>query len=83
MRQNILKIIKEMDLEVCERQIFWTDIEQADEIYLTNAIRGIQWVREVVGRTNLLENTITKQLSFFPSKISAKRPINSPFLSYL
>lgn len=62
MRQNILKIIKKMNLEVCERQIFWTDIEEADEIYLTNAIRGIQWVREVVGRTNLLENTITKQL---------------------
>lgn len=62
MRQNVLKIIKELDLELCEGQVFWEDVKQADEIWLSNAIRGIQWVAQVMDCSKLLENSRAKQL---------------------
>jgi len=57
-----LKIIKEFDLELCEGQVFLEDVEQADEIWLSNAIRGIQWVAQVIDHSKLLGNSTVKQL---------------------
>ncbi|MFT5646224.1 MAG: branched-chain amino acid aminotransferase [Aureispira sp.] len=62
MRQNVLKIIKELDLELCEGQVFWEEVKQADEIWLSNAVRGIQWVAQVMDCSKLLENSRAKQL---------------------
>jgi len=62
MRQEVLELIPKLDLELCEGQVFWEDLGAADEIWLSNAIRGIQWVGEVAGRSKLLENRTAKQL---------------------
>ena len=63
MRQNVIKIIKKLDLELYEEAIFLEDIKDADEIWLTNAIRGIQWVKEVSNHSNLLKNNLAKRLT--------------------
>lgn len=62
MRQNIIQIIKQFDLELCEGQIYLEDIKQADEIWLTNAIRGIQWVSKIVSSSKLLGNNRARDL---------------------
>jgi branched-chain amino acid aminotransferase len=62
MRQNVLKMIKELDLELFEEEISFKDAQQADEIWLTNAIRGIQWGREVIGSSKVLKNNMAEQL---------------------
>jgi branched-chain amino acid aminotransferase len=69
MRQNVIKIIKELDLELCEGAVFLEDIKDADEICLTNAIRGIQWVREVNNYSNLLKNSLAERLIDHLNKI--------------
>jgi branched-chain amino acid aminotransferase len=43
-RKNILKIAGKAELEVEERDFSPFEIQRADEIFLTNAIKGIQWV---------------------------------------
>ena len=43
-RKNILKIASKAGLEVEERDFSPFEIQRADEMFLTNAIKGIQWV---------------------------------------
>lgn len=62
MRQNVLEIIKKLNLELCEGQIFWEDVQEADEVWLSNAIRGIQWVSGLVGSPKLFENKLSTKL---------------------
>lgn len=44
MRQVVIKIAKENNLELIEAQINPDILNEADEVFLTNAARGIQWV---------------------------------------
>lgn len=44
MRKQILTIAKEMNINVFEGMLNGSMLLQADEMFLTNAIRGIQWV---------------------------------------
>lgn len=44
MRKQILKVAKEMNINVFEGMLNGSMLLQADEMFLTNAIRGIQWV---------------------------------------
>ena len=44
MRKQVLKIAKEMNINVFEGMLNGSMLLQADEMFLTNAIRGIQWV---------------------------------------
>jgi hypothetical protein len=37
-------------------------VKQSDEIWLSNAIRGIQWVEQVMDWSNVLKNSRAKQL---------------------
>ena len=46
--------------KIIEQSISIQDIYNADEIFLTNAIRGIRWVEYMDDK--MLDNTITKQL---------------------
>jgi len=48
------------DIKIIEKSISIVDIYQADEVFLTNAIRGIRWVESVDEK--LYVNTITKQV---------------------
>lgn len=44
MRRKVLELAKEMDIEIIEAKIDPTTLEEAEEVFLTNAVRGIQWV---------------------------------------
>ena len=44
MRQVVIKLAKENDIELVEAQISPDILNEADEVFLTNAARGIQWV---------------------------------------
>ncbi len=44
MRQVVIKLAKENNIELVEAQISPDILNEADEVFLTNAARGIQWV---------------------------------------
>ncbi len=45
MRKNVIALAKSNDIEIDDSQpIQIKDIEEADEIFLTNAVKGVQWV---------------------------------------
>jgi branched-chain amino acid aminotransferase len=44
MRQVVMRLAKENDIELVEAQINPDILNEADEVFLTNAARGIQWV---------------------------------------
>ena len=46
MRKHLISILKQNNSEVAEMPIKIEDIANADEIFLTNSIRGIMWVRQ-------------------------------------
>jgi branched-chain amino acid aminotransferase len=62
MRQNTIEIIKDLGLELCEGVILLEEIREAEEIWLSNGIRGIQWVSEVIGYSKSLGNNTAKCL---------------------
>lgn len=44
MRKNILEIAKIMEIPVEEKTFSPFDLQRADEVFITNAIKGVQWV---------------------------------------
>ncbi len=61
MRQKLLSILPKADLKVIiSEQITPKDIPEFDEIFLTNAIHGIQWVGAYKARR--YDNKITKKI---------------------
>jgi len=46
MRKNIIETLKHNSIRVVETIVNIEDIASADEIFLTNAIKGIMWVRQ-------------------------------------
>lgn len=44
MRQVVIRLARENNLEIAEAQINPDILNEADEVFLTNAVRGIQWV---------------------------------------
>ena len=44
MRQVVMRLAKENDIELVEAQINPDILNEADEVFLTNAAKGIQWV---------------------------------------
>jgi len=46
MRKQIIDTLKQNNFEVAETSINIEDITNADEVFLTNAIKGINWVRQ-------------------------------------
>ncbi len=45
MRQNIIKLVKSLNIELESNKVLKiSDFEKADEVFLTNAVSGIQWV---------------------------------------
>ncbi len=47
MRKNILSIAKKNKLHTQEKAITLEELENAEAIFLTNAIQGIQWIRSI------------------------------------
>ncbi len=63
MRQAILQLAKENNMEIIENTLLTTDnLLQADEIFLTNAVQGIRWVAAFQNRRYF--NKISKYLTF-------------------
>ena len=60
MRQYLLNKFRQDDLPVEEGKISIDDIFNASEVFLTNAIRGIQWVKQV--EQSCFTNDLTKKL---------------------
>lgn len=55
MRQVVIKLAKENGLELVEAQIRPDILNEADEVFLTNAARGIQWVMGYNGKRYFTE----------------------------
>ncbi len=73
MRQNVIEIAEEMEMVLEQGTLVWKDVLEADEIWLTNSIRGIQWVSQVEGRSNILTNKRAKRLiTRLNQKVEAK-----------
>ena len=47
MRRHLLKTLPEIGVEVSETQISTDDLLAADELFLTNSIYGIRWVKQL------------------------------------
>ena len=61
MRKQILKLAKELDgIEVLEQPISPFDLQKADELFITNAIVGIQSITKY--RKKEFEKTLAKKL---------------------
>lgn len=60
MRRQVLRIAKEMNINVFEGMVNGSMLLQADELFLTNAIKGIEWV--VAYREKRYFNTATKEI---------------------
>jgi branched-chain amino acid aminotransferase len=60
MRKVILTLCRENGFSVFESKINIKDLEEADEVFLTNAVQGIQWVRQLGGRT--YKNNYTRNI---------------------
>lgn len=68
MRRFIIEKIQQAEFKIVEKTISIEELENADEVFLTNAIRGIRWVRQFLDKTYSNEkikevyNFIQKQL---------------------
>ena len=60
MRKHLLNILPAQEYELKEKECRQPDLEAADEIFLTNAIRGIRWVGSMGHKT--YSNKITSAI---------------------
>lgn len=51
MRRVLIKLCRKMQIEVVETQVSFSDIENADELFLTNVMQGIRWVGSINNKT--------------------------------
>jgi len=55
MRKQVLEILPKMGYEVSEKSISPFDLQKADELFFTNASKGIQWVEKYRKKTFVKE----------------------------
>lgn len=64
MRRRLLEVLPKAGFSIQEKATTAGDLEEAEEVFLTNALRGIRWVRSFGGMTygrrliNLLETAL-------------------------
>ena len=51
MRKHIIATLKQHGIEVAETALNIDDIANADEVFLTNAIKGMMWVKQFADTT--------------------------------
>jgi branched-chain amino acid aminotransferase len=61
MRKIVLQLARDYGYEVAERPLSEIDLNGADEIFLTNAAYGIQWVGNFQGKN--YRNVVSRVLS--------------------
>jgi branched-chain amino acid aminotransferase len=60
MRKNILALLKKMKIEVKEDSFSPFELQKADEVWLTNAVNGLQWVGNY--RKKQFEKTVATEV---------------------
>lgn len=55
MRRAIISLAKQHQIRVFEQEILPTDLLTADEIFLTNAVAGLKWVKSFAGKQYPME----------------------------
>lgn len=60
MRQHIIQQLQQINIDVEEKSISVEDVLNADEVFLTNAIKGISWVKQC-GNTSY-QNSKTQEI---------------------
>lgn len=69
MRKNMIGQLAKNNIQVTECEISIADIENADEVFLTNSIYNLRWVKSIEGRE--YSNCYTRQIySLLPQTIS-------------
>jgi branched-chain amino acid aminotransferase len=65
MRKQVIRLLKTVGTEVAEAPLRVTDLENANEILLTNVVQGVQWVRTLGEKsyTNLWSLKLTELLN--------------------
>ena len=60
MRKNIIQKLQQKNIQVVEKNISVDDVLHADEVFLTNAIKGISWVKQCSNKS--YQNSKTQEL---------------------
>jgi branched-chain amino acid aminotransferase len=60
MRKYLLEKLRDTGFKIKETSVFPEDVENADEIFLTNAIKGMQWVKQF--RNKIYTNKIIAKI---------------------
>ncbi len=60
MRKQVIELLREMDFEVREESFSPFEIQKAEELFLTNSIKGIQWVHQYKKKS--FEKSLSEQL---------------------
>jgi branched-chain amino acid aminotransferase len=65
MRKNMIQLLKNLKIEVVEDAFSPFALQRADELWLTNAIQGVQWVERYRKKTygNKLAKTVSESLN--------------------
>ncbi len=61
MRKQIFLCASKLNIEAVEQSLTQKDIINADEVFITNVVRGIQWVERI--QEKIFEKSISEQLS--------------------
>lgn len=74
MRAYVIHVLKKQGVEVFEKSLLEEELHEVDELFLTNAVRGIQWVggykakrfysRNIREYSNFLNGSVTKIAAF-------------------
>lgn len=62
MRTVLIALAQDLNYTVKETKLYWEDLLEAEEIFLTNAIQGIQWVKILAGEEKKYTNAVAQQL---------------------
>lgn len=60
MRRHLIDILLRQEAPVIEQPVTLDELLQADELFLTNAVKGIRWVGELNGKT--FDNQLSRRL---------------------
>ncbi len=60
MRDNIIRIAKENNISINETNLSISHVKSADEVFFTNAVKGIQWVMAIGSKRYF--NTMSKRI---------------------
>lgn len=67
MKEIVMVLVNRMNIDARPAMITVEDVKSADEVWLTNMIQGVQWVREFDGTTysNTLATQVVKALNAY------------------